>query len=589
MIWTHLLLYSCVVHVRFLRGTCSGLGPPEGGTVYGLLSKEALYIGKASVSPTHSPGLAARLTEHFLCLYRPGLKDAKNPGIDFSGVSYGVFVSSHWQSFPLRPQLPKHWQYRWRLRWAMRGMLRKSGGCGARERTLFPCASEKAVELASAKDGDHGRVFAKQVLSNRSWVKPAQFPGTLGLDIPFFLFSTQFKYEENMRIVVCKVLFICLIPVGWGCSWRIVRKVRIDGTSRGSGLPRWAQWEIASYLYRACTHVSEFLKLPSRQCSASKVLDYLLCFHSLPPKRVPVFQVHSVVENIRKMSTESSTMLLVACGVGLLVDGFRRSWQFAKRAARGGCGSSMARGPFGTSTPRISGTGRWSNLPMRWCCAACGPRRESGDCWCGGRLMKLTSNVSHFLDLGRSKREFHKELIHNFMEPRAVYSILFIKSGRRHRSGQSWRCRSRRQCATETFSWPTIVRSTRRGAWIGQNYSCISRRNCYMTNIPGLSGRGFRNWMFALFFSPNLFLAGYGLGSERLGTFVPACLSPLVKSKCFLDSGVRQCCKVGHSCMRRVIDCSSVPHKMAWRSVARSIRTVHALVDVGAKFLVFHS
>ena len=34
-------------------------------------------IGKASVSRTHSPGLAARLTEHFRSLYRPGLKDAQ--------------------------------------------------------------------------------------------------------------------------------------------------------------------------------------------------------------------------------------------------------------------------------------------------------------------------------------------------------------------------------------------------------------------------------------------------------------------------------------------------------------------------------
>ena len=64
--------------------------------------------------------------------------------------------------------------------------------------------------------------------------------------------------------------------------------------------------------------------------------------------------------------------------------------------------------------------------------------------------------------------------------------------------------------------------------------------------------------------------AGYkGIGEVRL-----ACLFLLVKSKCFLDSGVRHCCKVGHSCVRRVIDCSSVPHKMAWCSVARAIRAV---------------
>ena len=68
-IWTHLLLYSCVVHVR--------VWVP--GIVYGLFSKEALFVGKASVRRTHSPGLAARLTEHFQCLYRLGLQDANKP------------------------------------------------------------------------------------------------------------------------------------------------------------------------------------------------------------------------------------------------------------------------------------------------------------------------------------------------------------------------------------------------------------------------------------------------------------------------------------------------------------------------------
>ena len=63
-------------------------------------------------------------------------------------------------------------------------------------------------------------------------------------------------------------------------------------------------------------------------------------------------------------------------------------------------------------------------------------------------------------------------------------------------------------------------------------------------------------------------------GCKGIGEVRPACLFLLVKSKCFLDSGVRHCCKVGHSCMRRVIDCSSVPHKMAWCGVARAIRAV---------------
>ena len=78
---------------------------------------------------------------------------------------------------------------------------------------------------------------------------------------------------------------------------------------------------------------------------------------------------------------------------------------------------------------------------------------------------------------------------------------------------------------------------------------------------------------------PSWIRAGYkGVGNIR-----PACIFPLVKSNCFLDSGVRRCCKAGHSCMRRVIDCSSVPHKMAWRSVARAIRTVARLGGPGCE------
>ena len=69
--------------VVFLRGICSGLGPSEDRIVYGLFSKEVLYVGKGSVNRTHCPGLAARLTEHIRCLYCHGLKDASKPRYRF--------------------------------------------------------------------------------------------------------------------------------------------------------------------------------------------------------------------------------------------------------------------------------------------------------------------------------------------------------------------------------------------------------------------------------------------------------------------------------------------------------------------------
>ena len=92
-IWTHLSLYFCVVFVRFS-------GAPEGGIVYGLFAREALYVGETSVHRTHCPGLAAHLTGHIRCLYRPGLKEANKPGYHFSGADYGVCVSFHWLSSP---------------------------------------------------------------------------------------------------------------------------------------------------------------------------------------------------------------------------------------------------------------------------------------------------------------------------------------------------------------------------------------------------------------------------------------------------------------------------------------------------------
>ena len=71
-IWTHLLLNSCVVHAMvwsLLKVELCVVSSP----------RKVSYFGKASQSRTHSPYLAARLTEHIRCLYRPGLKDANKP------------------------------------------------------------------------------------------------------------------------------------------------------------------------------------------------------------------------------------------------------------------------------------------------------------------------------------------------------------------------------------------------------------------------------------------------------------------------------------------------------------------------------
>ena len=140
--------------------------------------------------------------------------------------------------------------------------------------------------------GDRGKVFAVVRLSNKlfptsSRANQVQFPGALGLDILFPLF-TQLRYEKNTRIVGLKGPSICLIPVGWGYSWRIARKVQIVRTFRGSR---------CLICMEHANRFPNFLSFPP-DCSASRVLEYLLRFHSLPPKRVPVFQLPPVIKKI---------------------------------------------------------------------------------------------------------------------------------------------------------------------------------------------------------------------------------------------------------------------------------------------------
>ena len=59
------------------------------------------------------------------------------------------------------------------------------------------------------------------------------------------------------------------------------------------------------------------------------------------------------------------------------------------------------------------------------------------DCQCGSRRKILVLSVSHVLDRGRFEREFHKELVPSCMVPYVGSWSLFIKSGRRPRSGRN--------------------------------------------------------------------------------------------------------------------------------------------------------
>ena len=123
-----------------------------------------------------------------------------------------------------------------------------------------------------------------EALVNRSQGKPVQCPGALGLDIPFSLLCTAQIREEHAYSGFQRVFFTCLMPVGWGFSWHIVQKVRTDRTFRGPGCRCGLGGKLHHIFMVRANIFSEFLKLPSRQCSASQVLEYLVRFHSLPPK-----------------------------------------------------------------------------------------------------------------------------------------------------------------------------------------------------------------------------------------------------------------------------------------------------------------
>ena len=156
------------------------------------------------------------------------------------------------------------------------------------------------------------------------------------------------------------------------------------------------------------------------------------------------------------------------------------------------------------------------------------------------------------------------------MEPCAVYWILFTKLGRRQgRVGGAAR--------TAVRDGDVLVADDREAnkAW------CVDRLELFLYLTSQLlqdkhtwthrAGLQERDVCTLLLTKSILGLTGWiRAGYRGVGDIRPAFLFPRVKSKCFLDSGVRRSCKVGHSCVRMVIDCSSVPHKMPWRSVARA-------------------
>ena len=150
--------------------------------------KRCISARRLSIVPTLQVWLRVSQNISSACIVLVS-KMETNPGIDFSDVRCGAFVSFLWLSFPpcLKPWRLKRWQYRWRVRWAMRGMLRKSGAKSEKAKVRAPRRRRSSWRRRRRRPWESiwGCSVAKEALSNRSRVKPVEFPGAMELDIPF--------------------------------------------------------------------------------------------------------------------------------------------------------------------------------------------------------------------------------------------------------------------------------------------------------------------------------------------------------------------------------------------------------------------
>ena len=244
-----------------LRGICSGLGPSEGGIVYGLFSKEALFFGKASVNRTHCD--SQNISK---CLYRPSLKDGSKPryrllrrrlwGVRFFPSAFFPAISQTLAAEALAI-----------------GSDGQCEGCGGGtsttpqgERGPTSGPPSTAVQLETARGAPWESIWGcsavKEALSNQFQSKPVQFPGALGLDIPFSSLCTAHIREEYAYCGSQGPIFLFDLVISWGYSWRKARKARTSQTFRGSGCQGGLGGRLRRTSMGLANRVSNFLSFP---------------------------------------------------------------------------------------------------------------------------------------------------------------------------------------------------------------------------------------------------------------------------------------------------------------------------------------
>ena len=242
-ICTHLLLYSCVVHVRvwvFQKvGLCMVSSQRKSVANWQAICQSCTLSMSGCTSHRTISG----------AMYRPGLKDANKP-------RYRLLRRKLWsvRFFPLAvfPTISQT------LATEALGISVEAPMGNARDAVEERRDSAQRRECQGPGRLDEGPW---------SWRRQTRRPweSIWGCSVTQEALANRSQIREEHAYCDFQGPLYLFDPcrLGLFLAYWCKRFEQIE-SSRGIRLPRWPKWEIASYLYGACRHVSEFLKLPSR-------------------------------------------------------------------------------------------------------------------------------------------------------------------------------------------------------------------------------------------------------------------------------------------------------------------------------------
>ena len=555
------------------------------GIVYVLWSWTMLYVGKCVLRRKVRPGIASRCGEHLRAVVCPSHPDGKRrryvelrsagalamfflpilffPTVTMALAGEAVLIrlfspSGNETSVTVgrckgKRNRPPSW------------VRRKTGGRTVCSVWSLPSVAVKLITGGTAR-------------ALGSTVDLMFFPGALGAQLGFTML-----YRLQQRAVFAASGEFG--PIFIFAPERLVLWLSFAASGRRPiPMPRsWSRDEIAEYLYNAVNHLGSLQKV-WRRGRARIYIDRLLAALRLPPSRLPPIPIPRVrasrVKRFLSAAIWSATGHLRSPSV---VRWLRQGLKFVKAApirwtslmnAAVKCRSFKVQSVMTESTQALAGM-----LEFRSLRAVDGPWRiprwpsaksiatSSVSAWRSwGAAARLTPKL---LSIGkRCLKQSFEENLELFPEPPGPWAsaetVMFCKLqhvgddavifGDDKKRDRLWFCDS-----SELHVY-TLGQLLSQDAWAPTKMSPATLLSYEIGRAQAALPR---------------FLTRRPLGSN-IG---PPTLFPLCKSKCFTALGEHVCSKVGHSCMRRVINCSRMPYKYAWRLVSRAIRAV--VISVG--------